>query len=55
MGGIPAHFIMTTKDYAEKCKKNTPEYDYRNYKNNFKEEVEHICDLIEKQSEIRDC
>lgn len=49
-GGVPAHFIMMTKTYAEKCKKNTPDYDYENYRKNFKDEVNHICDLVEKQS-----
>lgn len=26
-GGVPAHFIMTTDEYAEKCLMNTPDYD----------------------------
>ena len=26
-GGVPARFIMTTDEYAEKCLKNTPDYD----------------------------
>ncbi|WP_419169417.1 acyltransferase [Negativibacillus massiliensis] len=47
-GGVPARYIMTTKEYAEKCKKNTPEYDRENYQCNFKEEVIHICDMIEE-------
>ena len=38
-GGVPAHFISTTSEYAEKCLANTPQYDLDNYKNNKKEEV----------------
>ncbi len=26
-GGVPAHFIMTVDEYAEKCLANTPKYD----------------------------
>lgn len=48
-GGVPAHFIMTTKEYAEKCKHNTPAYDLENYKRNFKEEVNRICDMVESK------
>lgn len=35
-GGIPAKYIMTTMEYAEKCLSRTPKYDYENYKTNFK-------------------
>ena len=43
---------MRTQEYAEKCLANTPLYDHENYKVNFKEEVSHICDMIEnKQGE----
>ena len=38
-GGVPAHFITTVDEYAEKCLQNTPEYDLENYKKNFKDEV----------------
>ena len=37
--GVPAHFITTVDEYAEKCLQNTPEYDLENYKKNFKDEV----------------
>lgn len=48
-GGVPAKFIMTMMEYAEKCLANTPSYDYENYKTNFKEEVMHICDMMEER------
>lgn len=48
-GGVPAHYLMTTHEYAEKCLANTPPYDYENYRYNFKEEVLRICDMINKQ------
>lgn len=48
-GGVPAHYLMTTHEYAEKCLANTPPYDYENYRYNFKEEVLRICDTINKQ------
>ena len=46
-GGVPAHYIMKTKDYADKCKENTPVYDLENYRKNFREEVNLICDRME--------
>lgn len=46
MGGVPAHYIMKTKDYADKCKENTPVYDLENYRKNFREEVNLICDRM---------
>ena len=46
-GGVPAHYIMKTKDYADKCKENTPIYDLENYRKNFREEVNLICDRME--------
>ena len=46
-GGVPAHYIMKTKDYADKCKENTPIYDLENYRKNFREEVDLICDRME--------
>lgn len=49
-GGVPAHKITTTVEYAEKCKRNTPNYDFENYKKNFREETIHICDLCESDS-----
>ena len=38
-GGNPAHFIALTNDYAEKCLKNTPEYNKERFRSNKKEEV----------------
>lgn len=46
-GGIPVHYIMTTKEYAEKCKKNTPKYDVAEYRINFQKVVNQICDAVE--------
>lgn len=37
---------MKTKDYADKCKENTPVYDLENYRKNFREEVNLICDRM---------
>lgn len=39
MGGVPAHFICKTEQFAERCLKNTPQYDIENYKVNFREEI----------------
>lgn len=51
--GVPARFISTTSEYAEKCRMNTPNYNLGNYRKNFVEETKHICDLQEeKQSSI---
>lgn len=44
-GGVPARKITTTHEYAEKCRKSTPDYDTINYKTNFRQEVERICDI----------
>lgn len=38
-GGVPAHFITTTEQYADKCLLNTPDYDRENLRMNKKEEV----------------
>ena len=38
-GGVPAHFIETTKEYADKCKKNRLPYDMKAYKDDMKSEV----------------
>lgn len=40
---------MTTKEYADKCKRNTPAYNLENYKRNFREEVTLICDKVEER------
>ena len=39
MGGVPAHFICKTEQFAERCLNNTPQYDIENYKVNFREEI----------------
>ena len=49
VGGVPAKKICTTKEYADKCKRETPEYDLDNYRCHFKEEVIHICDMVEER------
>ncbi len=49
-GGVPARFLMTTKEYADKCKSDTPEYSVENYRTNFKEEVNRICDMCEAKN-----
>ena len=38
-GGVPAHFIMKTDDYAEKCLKNTPPQDDYKLQHNKREET----------------
>ena len=38
-GGVPARFIITTEQYADKCLLNTPDYDHENFRVNKKEEV----------------
>ena len=38
-GGVPAHFIMKTDDYAEKCLKNTPPHDDYKLQHNKREET----------------
>lgn len=38
-GGVPAHFIETTKEYADKCKVNKLPYDMEAYNKNMKLEV----------------
>lgn len=50
-GGVPAHYIMKTSEYADKCKAMTPSYDVENYRNDFFAEVNKICDAIEKCKE----
>lgn len=43
-GGVPAHFITTVDEYAEKCLRETPSYDIQNYKENRKEEILRMLD-----------
>lgn len=51
-GGVPAKKISTTKEYADKCKATTPQYDIENYRRNFREEVLHICDMVEANKSV---
>ena len=39
VAGVPARVICTTEEYAEKCLRNTPEYDVEAYKKDQKSEV----------------
>ena len=43
--GVPARFICTTKEYAEKALKETPQYDTGNLKRNLREESIKIADM----------
>lgn len=36
-------------EYAEKCLRETPNYDIKKYKDNFREEVLRICDMNEEE------
>lgn len=38
-GGVPAHYICSTQEYAEKCLKETPKYDPVKIKTNLKDEL----------------
>lgn len=38
-GGVPARFICTTKDFADKCKKNRLPLDMEAYKKDMKSEL----------------
>ena len=38
-GGVPAHFIETTKEYADKCKENQLPYDMQAYNKDMKSEI----------------
>ena len=41
-GGVPAHFISTTTKFAEKCKRETPEYDPVSLERNKESELKRI-------------
>ena len=41
-GGVPARYIGTTADFAEKCLKETPPYDEKQFKINRRQEIERI-------------
>ena len=38
-GGVPAHFIETTKEYADKCKETKLPYDMQAYNTDMKSEI----------------
>lgn len=38
-GGVPAKFICTVEQYAEKCLEKTPQYNVENYNRNKREEL----------------
>lgn len=48
-GGVPAKYITSVMEYAEKCLRETPNYDIKKYKDNFREEVLRICDMNEEE------
>lgn len=41
-GGVPAKFISSTENFAEKCLRETPDYDIINFKFNKEQEVKKI-------------
>lgn len=41
-GGVPAHYIMKTEQYAKKCLEETPIYDKREFERNKKKELMRI-------------
>ena len=41
-GGVPAHYIMKTEQYAQKCLEDTPIYDKREFERNKKKELKRI-------------
>lgn len=43
-GGVPAKYIGKTADFAEKCLKESPQYDEENFKTNRRNEIEKIMD-----------
>lgn len=44
-GGVPARYIGTTTDFAEKCLKETPLYDEKQIKINRRQEIERILNI----------
>ena len=42
LGGVPAQYIGTTADFAEKCLKESPTYDEEMFKINRRQEIERI-------------
>lgn len=47
-GGAPAHYISRVDEYAEKCLKETPQYNKENYNNNKQSEVIKIVIRMEE-------
>ena len=43
--GVPARYIGTTTDFAEKCLKETPLYDEKQIKINRRQEIERILNI----------
>ena len=46
--GVPAKFICKTDEYAEKCLRETPDYNYENLMKNRKEEIIKIVNTNDK-------
>ena len=46
-GGVPARYIMSVYDYAEKCLKESPPYDKERMKNDRKNEILHVTNSLE--------
>lgn len=44
-GGVPAKFIGTTVDFAEKCLQESPQYDQKAFKMNRRKEIEKILNI----------
>ena len=45
-GGVPARFIKTTKEYADKCKENKLPYDMELYNKDMKKEILRVTHLM---------
>lgn len=44
-GGVPAHFLMTTEQFAEKCLRESPNLTNKDYKN----KKEWVLDCVKKE------
>ena len=42
MGGVPAKYITTVTEFAEKCLRETPDYNVEEYRNDFMNTVKKI-------------
>lgn len=47
-GGVPAKFLGSTIDFAEKCLRESPEYNEEDFKLNRRNEIERILNSCEK-------